>query len=45
MLASTYASDLRERFEESKMYEKFVNALGLNIDEEWANDLSKIEIL
>ena len=43
--ASTYASDLRERFEESKMYEKFVNALGLNIDEEWANDLSKIEIL
>ena len=41
--AEVYATELHERFEESKMYEKFVSALGLDL--EWANDLSKIEIL
>ena len=43
--AEKYATELHERFEESKMYEKFVNALGLEIDTEWMNDLSQIEIL
>ena len=40
-----YAVELRERFEQSKMYEKFIDALGLDIDVEWANNLSQIEIL
>ncbi len=43
--AETYASEIHERFEQSKMYDKFVSALGLEIDTEWANDLSQIEIL
>lgn len=43
--AETYATELHERFEQSKMYEEFVNALGIEIDAEWANDLSQIEIL
>lgn len=43
--AQQYAEDLHERFEASKMYETFVNALGLDLDVEWANDLSQIEIL
>ena len=43
--AATYATELHERFEQSKMYDEFVNALGLEIDAEWANDLSQIEIL
>ncbi len=43
--AATYATELHERFEQSKMYDEFVNALGIEIDAEWANDLSQIEIL
>jgi glycosyltransferase involved in cell wall biosynthesis len=43
--ATTYATELHERFEQSKMYDEFVNALGIEIDAEWANDLSQIEIL
>jgi len=43
--AETYAAEIHERFEQSKMYDKFVSALGLEIDTEWASNLSQIEIL
>ena len=43
--SESYANDLHERFEISKMYEKFIDAMGVEIDAEWANDLSQIEIL
>jgi glycosyltransferase involved in cell wall biosynthesis len=43
--ADKYAVETRERFEQSKMYDKFVSALGLEIDAKWASDLSQIEIL
>lgn len=36
---------LPERFSSEKMYEKFVDSLGLNIDSDWLNSLSEIEIL
>jgi len=43
--ACEYASALHERFEESKMYAQFVEAMGLQIDHEWADTLAQVEIL
>jgi len=45
--ASEYAADLHERFKESDVLESFIEAMGINVDEEleWANQLSEIEIL
>ncbi len=43
--ASEYATNIQERFEESKMYANFIESLGLELDVEWADKLSQIEIL
>tara|TARA_A100001515_G_scaffold142086_1_gene140164 strand:- start:447 stop:1685 length:1239 start_codon:yes stop_codon:yes gene_type:complete len=40
-----YSCELHERFAAEKMYDEFIEALSLNIDTEWAETLSQIEIL
>ena len=43
--ATAYANELKERFSQEKMYAEFVNALGLEVDSDWAEQLSNIEII
>jgi len=43
--APSYATVLHDRFEASKMYNCFIEALGLQIDHEWVDALSQVEIL
>jgi len=43
--ATEYAEELKERFSAENMYAKFVESMNLQIDTEWAESLSQIEIL
>lgn len=43
--AENYATELKDRFSKEKMYDLFVDSLGLDIDSEWAQQLSSIEII
>lgn len=43
--ATEYADTLKERFSPDKMYAKFIESMGLEIDTEWTEALSQIEIL
>ena len=43
--AEDYANSLHERFSQEVLYEQFIEALNLNIDHEWAQTLSSIEII
>ena len=40
-----YSDSLRTRFSEEELYSQFVESLGLEIDSEWAESISQIEIL